>query len=158
MFRLFIRGRIEEISRIGSRALSKPPAAAMKIISPALQRHVHHGAAVVPKLCRKAVVLHFEFLDHFNRGFVINVAGRALSLFGCADQGAVNSYLSRGVSLAVRYKVCSGGVIVIRSRTGDFGDSTGKKSKPKEIAAGKWNFFNVLIGHFSPERRVPRIK
>src|SRR3954463_4011002 len=107
MLRLFVRGRIEEVSRIGSSALSKPPAAAMKIIGPALQRHVDDSAAVVPELRRQAVVLHFEFLNHFNRGFVINVAGRSLSLFGRADQGTVNADLSRGVSLTVRDKVCS---------------------------------------------------
>src|SRR5438094_6268697 len=102
MLRLLTWRGIEEVSRIGSRALPKPPAAAMKIIGATLQSHIHHGAAVVPKLCRKAVVLDFEFLDHFNRGFVVNVAGRAFSLFGCADQGTVNAHLSRGVSLAVR--------------------------------------------------------
>ena len=130
----------------------------MKIIGPALQRHVDDSTAVVPELRRKAVVLDFEFLDHFNRGFVINVAGRSLSLFGCADQGAVNADLSRGVSLAVRDEVCSRRIVVRGAGACSFRNTTGKKCKPKEIAAGKWNFFDVLIGHFSPERRVPRIK
>src|SRR5258708_25096332 len=141
MFRLFIWRGIEEISGVGTSALPEPPAAAVIIIRAALKGHIHYRAAIVPELCRKTVVLDFEFLDHFNRGLVIHVTGRALSLFGCADQSAINSDLSRGVSLAIRYKVCAGGIVVIRSRSGGFRNASGKKRKSKEITAGKWNFF-----------------
>src|SRR6185437_14578046 len=103
----FVGRRIKKVSRIGSRALPKPPAAPVEIIRAALESHVHHGAAIVPELRRETVVLDFEFLDYFNRGLVVNVAGRALSLFGCADQGAINADLSRSIALTVRYEVCS---------------------------------------------------
>src|SRR5437764_887936 len=140
MFRLFIWRGIEEISGVGTGALPEPPAAAVIVIRAALEGHIHYRAAIVPELCRKTVVLDFEFLDHLNRGLVIHVTGRALPLFRCADQSAINSDLRRGVSLTVGNKVCAGGIVVIRSRSGGFRNPTRKKREPEEIAAGKWNF------------------
>src|SRR2546430_13563356 len=128
------RCRIEKVASISPRALSEPPTAPVDVICAALEGHVHHGAAVIPELRRKAVVLDFEFLNHFNRGFVINVAGRSLSLFGCADQGAINADLSRGVSLAIGYKVCSRRIVVRGAGACSFGNTTGKKREPEEIA------------------------
>src|SRR5579864_3180902 len=153
-----LRPRIKEITCIGAGALSEPPAAPVEIIGSAFEGHVYHSAAVVSKLRRKTIVLDFEFLNHLYGGLVIDVAGCAFTLLGGTNERAINTYLGRRVALSVRNEVGPRRIIVRGSRACSFGYTAGKKCQAEEIAPGKWNVFNVLIGHFCSQSRALGVK
>ncbi len=56
----------EEIIGVEERPLAKPPCGSVIRVRAAFQRHVHDRAAIAAELCRKAVVLDFEFLHRFD--------------------------------------------------------------------------------------------
>src|SRR4029078_2778392 len=107
---------IEEIASIKIRSLPVPPTATMKSIRTLLEHHVHDGAAVVPKFCRKAVVLNFELLHDFDRGLVVDVGVASLALFRRTERTAVEANLGSRVTLAVGDKVGAGGIAEIGTR------------------------------------------
>ena len=90
----------------------------MESVGSTLQNHIYDGAAVVAKLCGKAVVLNFEFLHAFDQRLVVDICVSALALFRRANQGAVHPNLRGRVPLAVGNKICSGGIVVLRARPG----------------------------------------
>src|SRR5439155_24296456 len=56
----------EKFVGIQPSALSKPPAAAMEVVSAALQHHVDYRSAVAAEFGGIAVVLHLELLHDLN--------------------------------------------------------------------------------------------
>ena len=122
----FLAGlRVEKVAGIGSGALSKPPAASVEFVGATFQHHVYNGAAVIAEFGGEAVVLNLELLNDLHRRLVINVAGRAFSLFRRADQCAVQSYFRRRVSLAIRNEISSSRIIVLRAGAGNFRHTSG---------------------------------
>src|SRR5581483_4042937 len=140
----------EKVVGVERSALSKPPAAAMKAVGAALQRHVDHGSAIAAELRRTAVVLYLELLYRLNRGLVVDVRISALALFRRADQCTVEPHLGSRIPLPVRNEICAGGIIIGRTGTRSFAHTGIEKNQPKKVAIQQRDFLDVLAGNICP--------
>src|SRR5262245_40062038 len=111
----------------------------MKAVPTLLQDNIHHRAAVVAILRRKAVVLYFEFLDDLNRRLVIDIGGCAFALLRRAGKSSVQPDLRRSVALTIGDKVRTGWVGIVCTLTRCLGYTTRQKYKSEHAAIGQGN-------------------
>ena len=123
----------------------------MKSVGSLLEHHIQNRAAIVAELGAEAIVLQLEFLHDFHGRLVVHIAITAFTLLRSADGTSVEAHFRSRVSLTIRNKICSTGIIVLYTSASGFGYATGKKNQSKHAAVIKRNIAHVFICDIRPE-------